>query len=152
MPFRLPRGLGGALGKGNVNRLHGHAQQIVVVARHGALAVSIDFALVDPGIAHCRRDDTQDRERIPLRPIKVNLDADVREFGRGLVIRWSRQIGLSLWPCRSHMYAYLVEPAVFPGSLICRPIKFRKVRPCLILQSDSGTHLVGPRGLYRPHM
>ena len=54
-PFRLPRGYYGPLGKGNVNRLHAHFQQIVIVARHGALEVIIDLALIDPGNAHCRR-------------------------------------------------------------------------------------------------
>ncbi len=55
-----------ALGKGNVNRIHAHFQQIVVVARHGALEVIIDLALIDPGIAHCRRDAAHNRETVSI--------------------------------------------------------------------------------------
>ena len=51
--FRLPRGFFGALGKGNVNGLLAHFQQIVVIARHDALEVIIDLLLIDFGIALC---------------------------------------------------------------------------------------------------
>ncbi len=30
--------------------------RLVIVSRHGGLEVIIDLTLVDPGIAHCRRD------------------------------------------------------------------------------------------------
>ncbi len=35
--------------------------RLVIVSRHGGLEVIIDLTLVDPGIAHCRRDAAHDR-------------------------------------------------------------------------------------------